>query len=430
MSIESYLAESENLLSSIEKIRKFNSNYGVFPSKKIHSLIDRMKSFSSSIPEITTVETFDDLLQFEMKRRIDGEILSFEQFLGSNYYDFETTISMYAIPKSDIESLHPWLVENKERTMDAIERLYENKDVKFYNLGLPADIPSVRRQVEEFASINIQKYHKRLGGMIQDLTSVGGFLREIDAVATTNPRSYFNQLTKILAIGISAFCFTTEDGGLQIKERNLISLYGHEGMGHALNKVITRFGNLPYFLKTESQSAVSTMESLAQYYQRIIFEDLKNSVETQKQLGIEHKFEDIYREEKDISMLEEYKSKLFQYSITALADKTLGDPLDKKTLMKKIELLNEVTIDPNQSLNFIEQNRFNFDSRGNLNSQLVGELRYCAQPVKRAILEFEKRGIHYSGKERGLIDSTLLNGFWSPTGYVEYAKLKAKENTE
>ena len=429
MSIENYLAESENLLSSIEKIRKFNSNYGVFPSKKISDIITKMKSFSSSIPEITSVENFDDLLQSELKRRIEGEVLSFEQFLGSKYYDFDTVISMYAIPKSDIDSLHPWLVENKDKTMESIERLYENKDVQFYNLGLPADIPSVRRQVEEFASINIQKYHKRLGGMIQDLTSVGGFLREIDAVATTNPRSYFNQLTKILAIGISAFCFTTEDGGLQIKERNLISLYGHEGMGHALNKVITRFGDLPYFLKLESQSAVSTMESLAQFYQRIIFEDLKNSVETQKHLGIEHKFEDIYQEEKDISMLEEYKSKLFQYSITVLADKTLGDPLDKKTLMKKIELLNEVTIDPNYSLNFVEQNRFNFDSQGNLNSQLVSELRYCAQPVERAIVEFEKKGITYSGDKRGLIDSTLLNGFWTPVGFVDYAKLVAKKNS-
>lgn len=61
------------------------------------------------------------------------------------------------------------------------------------------------------------------------------------------------------------------------------------------------------------------------------------------------------------------------------------------------------------------------------NYHLVEELIYCAQPLQRALAEFEKQGIRYGGEERSKIDLVLLNGFWTPKGFVDNARLRAKE---
>ncbi|MDO9580709.1 MAG: hypothetical protein Q7J06_09125, partial [Bacteroidales bacterium] len=153
-----------------------------------------------------------------------------------------------------------------------------------------------------------------------------------------------------------------------------------------------------------------------------------NSPETQKDLGIEHKFTEIYQEEKDISKLNEYKLKFFQYGISVLADKKLGNPQDPKTLEKKIVLLHEVSIDPKNPVQFIENYSMQgFDSKGNLNPSIVKELIYCAQPVQRALDEFAKQGILYESNGRSKIDSAFLKGFWTPIGFVDNARLKAQE---
>ena len=308
-----------------------------------------------------------------------------------------------------------------------MERLYQIRDIRNYELSLPLDIPSIKRQAEEFAAIHIWRYHRLLGKMLQEITPAGEFLREIQAVPTIESRSYFRPLADTLAIGIPFICYIAEDGSLHIRERELVTLYGHEGMGHALNKVVTKSSNLPFFLTKDSLLTMATEESVAQHYQVIIFDDLKRSPETQKDLGVRHIFDDLYQETKDIDQLERYKAKLFQYSITVLADKELGDPQAAGTVKKKVEAIQEVTLNPSYPMDIVEQNRYNFDSQGNLNPRLVSELRYCAQPVQRALKEFVKQGIIYEGEGRSKIDLALLNGFWTPLGFVDNSRLKAKE---
>lgn len=416
---------SEGLLKKLDRMGKFGSKYNVFPYQEAARIVAEMKELADSLPEIESPANQDQLVQSELRRRLNGEALTLEQRITPRHYDFDTVVSMYGIPKSDINGLRGWLIANRGKTQEAIERLYQTKDIQSYELGLPSDIPGVRRQAEEFAGVHIQKYHKRLGKLLQDLTQVGGFLRDISAVPTTEGRSYFHPITNTLAIGIPAICFTTEDGSLQIRERDLITLYGHEGMGHALNQVITKTNGLPYFLTKDTTLTAATMESIAQFYQKVIFEDLKNSPETQRDLGIQHKFGEIYQEARDIAQLQEYQLKLFQYAITVLADKSLGQPQDPTTLKKKVDALCEVTLDPTHPLHFVEQHRYNFDSQGNLSPQLVSELRYCAQPVQRALDEFAKQGVQYEGEGRSKIDATLLKGFWTPIGYVDNARLRA-----
>lgn len=418
---------SENLFDKMEKTGKFQSKYSVYPIQEMGRIADELGSLASSIQDIKEPQIKDELLQAELKRRLIGARFSLTQMLSGNLYDFDTLLSLYAIPRSDIEELKPWLEANKAKTLESIDRLFKTKDIQSYELGLSGDIPSVRRQAEEFAAVHIQKYHTRLGRLLQDLTRAGWFLRDINAEPTNSGRSYFNPYNDTLAISIPAICYSTEDRSLHVNEGALISLYGHEGMGHALNQILTYSGKIPRFLKRNQYSTTSTSESLAQNYGKQIFEDVKASPEAQKALGIDHKFGEVYQEVEDTSQLEEYQKRFYHYAITVLADQSLGDPKSLATLVKKRDLIAELAIDPSGINSFIENHKESFDSQGNLYPKIVSELVYCAQPVKRAMKEFENQGVTYEGKGRSKIDLTLLTGFWTPIGFVDNARLAAKE---
>ncbi|MFH1072856.1 MAG: hypothetical protein V1743_05495 [Nanoarchaeota archaeon] len=421
---------SEDLLKRLEKIWKFQSKYDIFNYGEAGRLAAEMSALSDTIPDITEPQNHNDLLAAELKRRLRGEASILNQRLSGNYYDFEAIISMYAIPLSDIHGLSAWLHANKERTVSALDRLFTTRDLKSYELDLPTDIPAMKRQAEEFSAVHIQRYHKQLGQLLQELTKVGEYLRDMNAVPTTLERSYFNHLTNTLAIAITAICYGQEDFTLQIREQELIRIYGHEGMGHALHKAVTHVNSLPYFLTTRSFLTESTGESIAQYYQRVLFEDLKNSPEVQKNLGIEHKFDVLYQEEEDTRLLEDYRLKLNQFMIYVLADKNFGDPRSTETIWKKFEILQDVALDPTHTLHALENlSKDKFDSQGNLDFNLVSELRYCAQPVHRALDEFAKQGVTYDKTGRDKIDATLLKGFWTPTGFVDHARIAATSTT-
>lgn len=417
----------EELLKKLEKITRFECRYHCSPHEEVGRILAEIKTLASSIPDIETPKDNTQVVQSELKRRLNGEVLLLEGRLNPCNYEFSTIVSIYGIPSYDINGLREWLLAHKEQAVEIIQRLYTTNDVQDYELGLPFDIPKIRRQAEEFADIHIGNFHRKIGRFLEDLTQIGGFLRDINAVPTSSGRSYFHPLTDTLAIDISDICFTTKDGTVQLRERDLIRIYGHEGMGHALNQIITRQSQLPYFLKRDNPLTAATCESIAQFYQLVLFEDLRHSPEMQNNLGINHKFGGIYQEARDVALLNEYQSRLYQYAITVLADKTLGNPQDHSTLKRKIDMLAEVTINPWFALNFVEQNRYNFDSEGNLSPKLVKELIYCAQPVQRALAEFERQGIKYEGNGRNAIDATFLTGFWTPLGFVDNARVRAQE---
>ena len=425
--IEKIMKDANALFRKLNKIEKFTDKYNLTPSREVHRVIGIMQSIAADIPHISNPQNLEQLLQSELKKRLIGEAVYLDQRVNGKLYDFNTMVSILGIPQEDIHSLRPWLEENKEKTQDAVERLFHSKDIEEYELPLAADIPSVRRQVEEFAGAHIQRYHKAIGKFLQGRTQVGEYLRDINAVPTTQDRSYFNQLTNTLALSIPRICFSKEDGTLHMRDKELIRLYGHEGMGHALNFVVTRSHNLDYFLKHASILTVSTAESVAQFYENVLLEDLKKSPETQRALNIEHIFAEIYQEAKDTEQLEEYKKRIFQYGISVLADKSFGKSEDSEVIKKKTELLNEVSIDKSSVQYLMQQTRRYFDSEGNLDYQIVGELRYCARPVQRALEEFAKKGIDYNDeKGRSMIDTTFLKGLWTPIGFVDNARIRAE----
>lgn len=425
-STEKVLKEAEGLLKKLDRINKFGAKYSVAPAREMVKVSRDMQELASSIPEIRTVENQDQLFLSEVKRRMYGEAAYLDKRLSGKLYDFETVIRLLGIPNEDIDSLRPWLESNKDKTQEAIERLFHSRDIEGYELPLAIDIPSVRRQVEEFAGAHIQRYHKTIGKFLQSFTNIGEFLRDINAVPTTE-RSYFNHYSNTLAVNIPSICFSKEDGTLHIRDGEIIRIYGHEGMGHALNFVVTNANGLPYFLTQGSHLATPTAESIAQFYENVLLEDLRKSPEIQKALGIEHKFSDIYREAKDTEQLKDYNQRLFQYSISVLGDKNLGKYDDPEIMKIKTEIISQVAINKSEVNSWIQNHRYNFDSEGNLDTSTIAELRYCARPVSRALNEFGKRGIDYEGKGRDLIDSTFLRGLWTPIGFVDNARLKAED---
>ncbi|MBI3051303.1 hypothetical protein HYY74_02495 [Candidatus Woesearchaeota archaeon] len=424
---DSAIERSEILLRLIEKAARFSTRFNVYPYSAAARIVDELYRLAENIPAVEDPSNKHEVIQAELKRRMASEATTLEHYILGRPYDFNTVMAVYGIAGGDVVGLRDWLDNNRAGALASIDRLFESADVESYELGLHLDIPQVRRQAEEFAAVQLQKYHAKLGRLTQGLSNVGEYLRDISAVPTTEGRSYFDPLTSTLAVSFPAFVYQTEDGSMHIRERELVRIYGHEGMGHGLNQVMTKASGLPYFLTKDSQITQATAESLAQFYQRRILEDLKNSPETQRALGINHDFEDIYRESLDVAIVEEYRLRTMQYGISLLADKSLGSPEDPAAIRRRIAILSEVAIDPAFPQSFIEGNRNNFDSRGNLHPYLVSELRYAAQPVQRALDAFAKNGIHYDPNGRNLIDQTMLTGFWTPIGFVQNAQVAAVE---
>jgi hypothetical protein len=413
---EVIVLEAEKLLKRIEKLGRFESKYTVFPCKEAASIVDGLNSLVESLPDLRNVNSRGELVDSELKRRLVAEASRIEQRLSGRHYDFDTVIDIHGIPRKDIEELRPWLELNRDDAFESIERLFKTNDVESYELQLPLDVPSIRRRAQENAEDDIHRYHTTLGEMLKQLTEVGDFYSDIRAVPTEKDRSYFCPLTNTLALGIPNIYYLNEDGSLGIRERELIRLYGHEGMGHGLNSMLSESDGLHYFLRKSSAVNESTLESVAQFYERVIFGDVKDSPETQRKLDIGHKFEEIYQDAQDGNRLFDYGARLGQYAISLLGNKDL----DYET---RVRLLSEVSLDPNFPLGFLEYHKDSFDTQGNPNYNLVSELKYCAQPVKRALGEFEKRGISYEGEGRSLIDKAFLKGFWTPDGFVDNARL-------
>lgn len=422
------LLEAEALWRRKEKASRFASSSNVYPMREGLNIVDHLDRLGNSISGEDDPITEEIVLQRELKRRLTGEALALDHQLSGRYYTFDDVIRLYGIPDEDLNGLKGWLEEHKTETERVIQAAYEKTEVEGYELNVPLDIAGMSSQAEGLCTTYITNYHEKLGRYFRQLTDVGEFIRDIRSVPTTSPRSYFDPLTHTLALGIPDICYMAEDRTLHIRERQLIRLFGHEGMGHGLNYVITQASeDLPFFLRESSMATTASLESVAQHFEKVIFDDLANSTKTQKSLGVAREFDEIYQEEKETQLISEYQLRFFQYAIRVLADTELGAPQDPATIKRKIDLLSELALYPGYAVSIVEDNKNHFDSQGNLNAALVSELRYCAQPARRVLDIFKECGFAYDGENRSLIDMTLLKGFWTPIGMVEKAKMVAHE---
>lgn len=417
------LMRAKSIWDRDKRIDKFAQRFNIYPLSEATVLVDELHRLDAAIIEQDDLTTKEAIYEAELKRRARSRALELDTYLAGRNYTPQDIVALLAIDNEDLTDLRQWLINKKPAVVETVGRIYANASVDDYTLVLATDIPTIQRQAQEFVGTFITNYHRKLGKLFEGLTQAGTFLRDITALPMinekTNDRSYFNPLTKTLAIGLSQVCYMSEDGSLHINERELIRLFGHEGMGHGINQVMTDISSLPFFLKTNAYATTATVESVGQFYERQIFDDLVQSPQTQRELGIAHKFPEIYQEAKDIYEIDEYNRRFFHYAITVLADKEMGDPIDPKTMTHKVDLLAEVALYPGQPRAIIEGNRQQFDSEGNLNPQLVSELRYAARPVQRSLDYLRNLGISYEGENRSKIDLVFFSGFWTPVGFVQ-----------
>jgi hypothetical protein len=421
------LETARSLWNTDTQLDKFGSKFRALPRTKAGSMYEGMRILMEQIQEHDTPETKDDLYESELKRSLRSKIVSVEHTLEGKPYTLDDVVDLYGLDKKDLQELLPWLEANKRNTIDAIDRLFENTEIISYESTLSSDIPRIRQQSEGFAGSQITNYHQKLGNLFEELTAAGNYLHRITSEPSTTKRSYFNQLAGRLALSMEAICYEVEDGTIQLREGELLRLFGHEGMGHALQSVITRASDLPFFLNESSNATIATEESLAQHYEKVIFEDLKNSKKTQKDLRIADRFEEIYQEEMDMRQINQYERNTFYYSILVLADKSLGLPGDSETIRKKKDLIASVALNPWYAMEIVERNKYSYDSEGNLSGTILSELRYTSRAFDYALQEFADHGLIYSNHEaRSRIDLTFLTGYFTPIGLIEKARLEAQ----
>jgi len=425
------LEEARRLWSIDKKIDRFNSRYNTIPFREAANLLNSMQILENKLSETPNPQNGEEFYESEFKRRLSGKTYSMETYLSGNPFTLNDMVKLYGLDDRDLKGIEPWLAANKEKTLDAIERMFSTTDVVNYELGLSLDIPRIRQQAEGFAATQIANYHQKLGGLIEGLTDAGIYLYKISPEASAVDRSYFNHLTRRLGISIGSICFELEDGTIQLRERELLTLIGHEGMGHALQRTITDDSELPFFAKEQDPTTIASEEAITQHYEKVVFDSVKDSKKVQKDLHIADTFDLIYQEEMDIRLLREYNLSLFYYSILVLADKSLGEPRDPSVMKMKRELISQYSLDPRYAMSMIENNKHNYDMEGNFYPAQTSELRYASKAVNRALEIFANHGINYDTKNhRSHIDMTFLTGYFTPTGFEQKAQLVSEDRYE
>lgn len=409
--------EAERLLKRVEKIEKFSLKLNRYPYQEMKEVAEKLYRLSEQVPEIIYPHSEEELFQAELKRRLLDETRDLVQIINGDNPDFDTALQNYGVAQEDVRALYPWLKENKGRAEEAIEKVFRDSDISEYELRPNLAIPSVKAQAEEFAAAHVQRYHQVLSDFLAERGSAGKFLKDISAliIEEENGNSYFNHLNRAMTFSLLEICRIGEDNQPLLQEGKLINIYGHEAMGHALHYLTTHHSDLPYFLKKKAHQQSSVAEAIARFYQKHIFEDIKNSPETQKELGIKDNFERIYQESQETNLLEEYDFKLRGYAFSVLADKKESD------LKSKLDKIHEVSLNPNAPVAFLDQYNQSCDSLENPRSQLAYYLTYCTGIMDRALNEFKKQGIDYLGERRSEIDEILLKGYWTTQGYLERA---------
>lgn len=421
---------AEKLLETDERIGKFSSRHREYPEQEARKVFEGITRLVEEIPDNIRPASVDELYEGELRRNLSSRALGLEHFLEGKPYTLEDVISLYGIEEGDLIELRPWLVANRQTTIEAIGRLFDNNEVMNYELALSGDIPRIRTQAEGYAGAQIQNYHQKLGNLFDDLTAAGTYLRRITSEPSTTDRSYFNKRTGRLGLSMTAICYEVEDGTIQLRERELLRLFGHEGMGHGLHQVITNTAKLPLFLKNGSNATIATEEAIAQHYEGVIFEDVRNSRQTQRELRIADGFGQIYQEELDARQIQDFNRNLFYYGILVLSDKSLGRIDDPEIVRKKIELISEVALNPSGARDFVERHRYRYDLDGNLHPEVTSELKYASRAVKRAFGIFQDHGFDYNNRDdRSHIDLTFLTGYFTPVGFVHNARLAAQSRT-
>ena len=199
------------------------------------TLIRELDRLILQIPEISNPKNLDDFLQAELKRRATAQKAAFVNQVSMDTPGLEEIISVYCIPSEDLDDIEIWLKENRSSVLMA------NKRLSTHNLHRKDPISTflgstiIRESVEKIVNKHInnlksilKKYYINRPGV---KTLLKQYLITTDSLAE---RSYANWLNYVVLIAIKSVSYMYL-GQVSVTPEKLVSVFGHEVIGHALN---------------------------------------------------------------------------------------------------------------------------------------------------------------------------------------------------
>lgn len=270
-----FVERGDVLLKELERMQKFSAEFGVVPPQVAVDLQTKLGEYSNGLAFINQPSSRIEAIQNEYGRRLGAEALILKRSSSSEPMTFEEIKGMYGVTKADIDALRPWLEDNRPIMIDALNGLYANSEIDNYRLPISGDVPKIRKGAELFAEQKINSYMKVIGALLKEKSGLD--LSIIDAVPTTIDRSYFNGITRQLALSIGRIGYSTKNELYNLDILQMLRLIGHEGMGHALNNLASDNKELPLILRQVGSALTSgTAESIAQHFEKKYSQILMN----------------------------------------------------------------------------------------------------------------------------------------------------------
>jgi hypothetical protein len=415
---------ANELADEVDYLSTFYRNHQMYPATRVKETYAGLVELIDTLPNTGQPSNMPELYQAEVKRRMAVHATTLYHWLSGKEPEPSQFFSMHGVSQEDIEALGPYLHERRDHVVQAMEKLYEIS--KHSHIGIPSN-PDLEREAERFVLNNGRKYHHILGEFAEQIIGQEGFRNAVRISTSRDVRSHFHPALNIVAFSIPTTAHYTKNGELKLDIKEAIRSYAHEGIGHALNHFVTKSSDMPLILKRNCTPSESTQEAVALFYEQQVFEDLKDSVELQRALGIHESFDQIYQEAKLSFAVKMYHAMTERYAIAVVADKSLGDPREPEVVQKKMDLLSKVALSPEYPQAAVLGHARNFDRDGSLPYSILRELIYSVPAVDKAMEEFRSQGILYEGEGKRTIDNAMLTGLWTPKGFVDHARLVAQK---
>lgn len=384
---------------------------------KSSSLLEKI----DTIKEKNSLSSQEKLFLNDMRAAVKSINLSFSIDFKTEPVCFDDMLSLYGDIKPDIDNLEPWLLENKDKIQEELMKDFGRIDATKQEDSLIFNIPQFRDFAISHSTIELRNVHHILGKLIEDVSGISEFAKECE-VHPFIGRSYCNSIHRYITLNISQIYHMEKNKSIKMDKKEMFRIYGHEGRGHLLNSLLTD-GNkdIPKFLKRYHTVMTPVSESVAQHFQKMIFEDLNDNPDVQKELEISDSFKDIYESYKSELFLDEFVQKRSYYMLYTFARSDLKPE-------EKIERICAVAHNNHMAYYFRRANQKYFDQNGNLIPDVANEMVYVAEPVKKALGTIASHlGEDYYKTHRKEVDKFLLTGFWTPQSFIERTRLFVKD---
>ena len=95
------IRKSEELLRGLDHLDKFSRRFEIYPYNRAKEILEGMRILSEEIPYIESPQNKKELIQKELKTRLEKEASRLEFALSGKYYDFNEVVSQLLIPEDN-----------------------------------------------------------------------------------------------------------------------------------------------------------------------------------------------------------------------------------------------------------------------------------------------------------------------------------------